>query len=189
MKPLKPWQIVLLVIFYPVGVCVLIYRLAKKSKLKREAEARAAEREAQARARAEEKVRQEEERRARVEAEIAAQYKRDYNVVGVTFNNPDGKSRQSILQKMYFNKPPFNKPDGYEITIERADFDGAPAYCVFADGLQIGNIGKEDIPYFREHYPDFIRVDGASIRGGGTDDEGKVLNYGIEIHCLYRKSR
>ena len=44
MKPLKPWQIVLLVIFYPVGVCVLIYRLLKKNRLKREAEAREAAR-------------------------------------------------------------------------------------------------------------------------------------------------
>ena len=28
MKKLKTWQIVLLVIFYPVGICVLIYRLS-----------------------------------------------------------------------------------------------------------------------------------------------------------------
>ena len=38
MRKLKTWEIVLLVIFYPVGICVLIYRLWKKSKLKREAE-------------------------------------------------------------------------------------------------------------------------------------------------------
>ena len=38
MRKLKTWEIVLLVIFYPVGICVLIYRLVKKGKLKREAE-------------------------------------------------------------------------------------------------------------------------------------------------------
>ena len=38
MRKLKSWEIVLLVIFYPIGICVLIYRLCKKSKLKREAE-------------------------------------------------------------------------------------------------------------------------------------------------------
>ena len=42
MKKLETWQIILLVIFYPVGICVLIYRLVKKSKLKKEAEAREA---------------------------------------------------------------------------------------------------------------------------------------------------
>lgn len=36
MKKLKVWQIVLLVIFYPVGICVLIYRLWKKKKIKSE---------------------------------------------------------------------------------------------------------------------------------------------------------
>ena len=187
MKPLKTWQIVLLVIFYPVGICVLIYRLVKKSKLKKEAEARSAEREAAAQSRAEAEARREAERKAAYEAERAAEYKLDYKIVGVTFKNPDGKSRQSILQKMYFNKPPFNKPDGYEITVEDTEYDGKLAYSVFADGLQIGNIGKDDISCYREHSLDFVRVEGASIYGGGTDEDGNALNYGITIHCLYRK--
>ena len=34
MKKLKTWQIVLLVIFYPIGICVWIYRVWKKNKLK-----------------------------------------------------------------------------------------------------------------------------------------------------------
>jgi len=37
MKKLKTWQIVLLVIFYPIGICVWIYRVWKKNKLKRDA--------------------------------------------------------------------------------------------------------------------------------------------------------
>ena len=39
MKKLKTWQIVLLVIFYPIGICVWIYRVWKKNKLKRDAAA------------------------------------------------------------------------------------------------------------------------------------------------------
>ena len=35
MKKLKTWQIVLLVIFYPIGICVWIYRVWKKNKLTR----------------------------------------------------------------------------------------------------------------------------------------------------------
>ena len=68
MRKLKSWEIVLLVIFYPVGICVLIYRLCKKSKLKREAE------EAQ-RTAAEERERKaaaDRERRAREEARRAS---------------------------------------------------------------------------------------------------------------------
>ena len=44
MKKLKTWQIVLLVIFYPIGICVWIYRVWKKDKLKRDAAAAAAAR-------------------------------------------------------------------------------------------------------------------------------------------------
>ena len=41
MKKLKTWQIVLLVIFYPIGICVWIYRVWKKNKLKQDAAAAA----------------------------------------------------------------------------------------------------------------------------------------------------
>ena len=44
MKKPKTWQIVLLVIFYPIGICVWIYRVWKKNKLKRDATAAAAAR-------------------------------------------------------------------------------------------------------------------------------------------------
>ena len=39
MKKLKTWQIVLLVIFYPIGILVLIYRTWRKWSLKKEREA------------------------------------------------------------------------------------------------------------------------------------------------------
>jgi len=187
MKKLSAWQIVLLVIFYPVGICVWIYRVWKKKELQKESRARI---DAIARARAEaqeQKEREEAERQAAYEAEKALQYEHEYKVVGVTFKNPDGKSRQAILQKMYFEKPPFNKVGGYEITIEEREYEGEPAYCVFAEEMQIGNISRDDIPYFREHYLEFVRVVGASLHGGGTDADGRVINYGIVIRCLYRK--
>lgn len=69
MRKLKAWEIVLLVIFYPVGICVLIYRLVKKSKLKREAEeaelAAAEERERKAVADRERREREEARRASR----------------------------------------------------------------------------------------------------------------------------
>ena len=36
MKKLKTWQIVLLVIFYPIGICVWIYRIRKKIQIKKD---------------------------------------------------------------------------------------------------------------------------------------------------------
>ena len=64
MKKLKTWQFILLVIFYPIGICVLIYRIWKKNKLKQE-------RESAALARQEAKEREEAEKQAAEERRLA----------------------------------------------------------------------------------------------------------------------
>lgn len=180
MKKLKTWQIVLLVIFYPIGICVLIYRIWKKNKLKQE-------REAAALARQEAKEREEAERKARIEAELASRETLTFKVVGVTFKNPDGKSRQTILRRLRWRDPPFDSEDGIEITIEKGEYEGEPAFSVYANGLQVGNIGREDIPFFVDRWLDFIGVTYADISGGGTDDEGHSINFGMKIDCVFRK--
>lgn len=90
MKKLKTWQIVLLVIFYPIGICVWIYRAWKKNKLKRDAAAAAA-------ARREAKEREDAARLEAWRAERAARETLKFKVVGVTFKNEDGKSRQTLF--------------------------------------------------------------------------------------------
>ena len=129
MRKLKTWEIVLLVIFYPVGICVLIYRLVKKGKLKREAE------EAQ-RTAAEERERRaaaDRERRAREDTRRAALDRRIYRVVGVTFGNDDGpaRNRQEILREIAAEEP---HPRAF--TLEVYDFEGEPAVGVFYNGEQ-----------------------------------------------------
>ena len=187
MKKLKAWQVVLLVIFYPIGFCVLIYRIWKKNKLKQEREAAVLARQEEARARQEAREREEAERKARIEAELASRETLTFKVVGVTFKNPDGKSRQTILRKLRWRDPPFNSEDGIEITIEKGEYQGEPAFSVYANGLQVGNIGRDDSPFFVERWFDFIGVTYADISGGGTDDEGHSINFGMKIDCVFRK--
>lgn len=187
MKKLKTWQIVLLVIFYPIGICVWIYRSWKKKKIIRDREEAAA-------AKAEAKSREEAARKAETEARYKA-YKDSheeltFKVVGVTFSNPDGTKRQALLDKLLRRKPPFAEKkddDGIEITIERGEYEGEPAFSVYANGYQLGNIGREDIPFFVKRWYDFERVTNGSIYGGGTDDEGHAINYGLRIDCLFKK--
>ena len=180
MKKLKVWQIVLLVIFYPVGICVLIYRLWKKKKIKSEMEEAI-------RVRREAKEREENERRARIKAELSSREEIPFKVVGVTFKNEDGHSRQSILRKLKWGDPPFDGDD-IEITIERGEFEGSPAFPIFVNGQQIGNIGKDDIPFFLDRWRDYIGVISADISGGGTDSEGRSMKYGAIVKCLFRKA-
>lgn len=180
MKKLKTWQVVLLVIFYPIGICVWIYRVWKKGSLKRK-------REAAERARLEAQAREKAAREAAWAAERAARETLTFKVVGVTFKNADGGNRQTVLRKLQRGDKPFNSDEGVEITIERGEYDGKPAFSVFAEGLQCGNIGKDDIPFFVERWSDFIRVESANVYGGGSDDEGNLIHYGMTVKCLFRK--
>ena len=180
MKKLKTWQIVLLVIFYPVGICVWIYRVWKKSSLKRE-------REAAERARLAAQEWEKAAREARWAAERAALETLEFKVVGVTFKNADGGDRQTVLRKLQHGDAPFNSDEGVEITIERGEYDGKPAFSVFAEGRQCGNIGKDDIPFFVERWSDFIGVESADVYGGGSDDEGNLIHYGMSVKCTFRK--
>lgn len=179
-EKLKTWQIVLLVIFYPIGICVWIYRVWKKNKLKRDAAAAAV-------ARREAKEREDAARLEAWRAERAARETLKFKVVGVTFKNEDGKSRQTLLRKLHFGDAPFNSDDGVDITIERGAYQGEPAFSVFAEGHQVGNISKDDVPFFVRRWSDFVGVTSAEVYGGGTDDDGHSINYGMKINCEFRK--
>ena len=176
MKKLKTWQIVLLVIFYPIGICVWIYRICKKIQIKKENDAAK-------RARAAATAQELEQRRC-----VSPDFEfKIFKVVGVTFKNEDGKSRQTLLRKLHFGDAPFNSDEGVDITIERGAYQGEPAFSVFAEGHQVGNISKDDVPFFVRRWSDFVGVTSAEVYGGGTDDEGHSINYGMKINCEFRK--
>lgn len=99
-------------------------------------------------------------------------------VAGVTFKN-GRKSRQTILRKIHFKDEPFDKD--LEATLQREEFEGAPAFAVFINDEQIGYIPKEHVQYVQEN---FARCDGIThidVYGGGD------RNYGAEITLRFRK--
>lgn len=69
------------------------------------------------------------------------------------------------------------------------EYEGLPAFAVYADGLQLGNIGREDVPRFLERWPDYIGVVSADVSGGGKDSEGRSMKYGFAIKCQFRKKQ
>ena len=62
-------------------------------------------------------------------------------VAGVTFNNDDGVSRQLILRKLHFHDSPFN--EYADVEIKQYDFNGQPAFGVYVNNMQIGNIPSD----------------------------------------------
>lgn len=71
----------------------------------------------------------------------------EFHVAGVTFNN-EKTSRQSILRKMYFKDPPFDK--GISIEFEQYEYEGKPAVYVYANDEIIGNIPAKYVDKFIE---------------------------------------
>lgn len=185
MKKLKPWQIVLLVIFYPVGICVLIYRLYKKHQIKEaarllqsEREKQAAEREAQRRREAaerEERFRQREAYRATVNREI-------FHVVGVTFKNEDGRDRQTLLRKIKREQPPEE-----DFALSEFEYKGERAVGVYFRGEQVGSIAREDLHKALAQIDRFDKVSDYEVTGGFKLDNGDRTNYGLDIAVYFKK--
>lgn len=179
MKKLKTWQIVLLVIFYPIGICVWIYRAVKKSRLKMaRAEAEQARRDA--------KEREDAERRARVAAqeeairrEMETRDVREYKIVGVTFANeePPYRNRQAILRELDNEGAPAS-----DLSLDTYDYEGKPAVGLYYNGEQVGNISRSDLKELLPLMERYERIRFYEIIGGDG------MNYGIVITVYFRKA-
>lgn len=95
-----------------------------------------------------------------------------FTVVGVTFNTGK-RSRQTILRQIYFKDPPFEETP--EITLARYKFEGEDAVGVYADGLQVGNIAKKDLPWVIKYWNEDLQVQRFNVYGG------REHNWGMEI--------
>lgn len=154
MKKLKTWQIVLLVIFYPVGLVYLIIWLFNRNK-----QPVAVPSTAPANA-------------IHIDTNKLV-VERDFHtkVVGVTFNNDDGTSRQAIIERC--------KP-GEDIVIKPVPTKEYPdAIGVFNNrGEQLGHLGAELASEIKTKWgfnPMSITI--AALTGGGDKAYGCNLHF------------
>jgi len=84
------------------------------------------------------------------------QLTKSVHVVGVTFKNDDGTSRQALLKKIANGTGGFEDPD---ITFEQYDFQGNPAIGVYVNGKQIGNVPKENVNRVSSYIDDIDEAD------------------------------
>lgn len=107
-----------------------------------------------------------------------------FRVAGVTFNN-GRKTRQAILRKIKWNDEPF---DGFiNWTLDKYDYEGSPAVGVYANGEQIGNVPKDILDFVLNNWERIRRVYNVDISGGGTDNEGKQINFGAKVTLVMDK--
>lgn len=99
-------------------------------------------------------------------------------LAGVTFKN-GRKSRQSILRAIKFRDGEFS--DGVELELKPYEWEGQPAYGVYANGQQIGNVPSDKVSYITENKGRIIGFSGINVYGGGRDEEGQAKNFGCEV--------
>lgn len=106
--------------------------------------------------------------------------RRHYGVVGTSFLNENGSSRQMILRTIANGEEPF--AHGVSYAVKQYVYEGEPAFAVYANKTyQIGNISRTDIPDILK-ICDKIVFCQAKIYGG---NDGK--SYGAEITLTYKK--
>ncbi len=100
-------------------------------------------------------------------------------VAGVTFNNDDGVSRQLILRKLHFHDSPFN--EYADVEIKQYDFNGQPAFGVYVNNMQIGNIPAALVPFIQENISRIESISYIDVYGGGHSQDGQPISYGCKI--------
>ena len=155
MKKLKTWQLVLLIIFYPVGIIYFIVWLCNRNK--------------QPAASATPAMKIDTNKLTVIE---------DFHtkVVGVTFNNDDGTSRQNIIKNCKAGEDIIFKPVP---TKEYPDAIG-----VFnKKGQQLGHLSQGVAAEIKNKYGyNLMSVTISNITGGGD------LSYGCNLHIvIYEK--
>lgn len=105
-------------------------------------------------------------------------------VAGVTFNNDDGTDRQLILRKLHFRDNPFSKY--VDVEIKQYEFKGSPAYGIYANDMQIGNIPANLVPFMQDNIERIESISHIDVYGGGHKD-GKPISYGCKIILRFLK--
>lgn len=100
-------------------------------------------------------------------------YNRRLKVVGVTFKNEDGSSRQNILKDIYQKKPPFDKR--LDIEIAEFEYEGEPAYHVNVNGKTIGNVSRDMCYFITENKSRLLGVSDFKVYEAYRDPETEEL--------------
>ena len=78
----------------------------------------------------------------KIKASSVTSFRHHYDVVGESFDNEDGTSRQEILGAIANCEPPY---EDCEVSLDEFDYKGERALAVKVNGDQIGCIAKENL--------------------------------------------
>ena len=99
-------------------------------------------------------------------------------LAGVAFKN-GRKSRQTILRAIKFRDGDFS--EGVELELQPYEWEGQPAYGVYANGQQIGSVPADMVGYISENFQRVVDFSSIEVYGGGRDKEGHAKSFGCEV--------
>ena len=107
-----------------------------------------------------------------------------FRVAGVSFNNEDGTSRQSILRAFRFRDPPFDEHSN--VTVEDTGYNGEPAFQIKLNGICVGWVPKDEIAELSSKWDKIDKITAFDVTGGGFDpDTGERRHYGATISIRF----
>lgn len=68
-----------------------------------------------------------------------------FKVVGTTFKNKDGESRQDLLRDLYEHRSGFLQKKWPTAILDPYKYKGRSALAVYAEGVQVGNIAEAEV--------------------------------------------
>ena len=140
---------------------------------------------------AEAQRRQAEQQRARTAAPAASSGDTvkniEFKVAGVTLDNEDGTSRQTILRALRFGDAPYASDSGeMDVDLEETTFNGEDAIEVHINGYMVGFVPKEKISQVAKAMTSSaFTADSAEITGGGRTSDGRELSFGCTVTASY----
>lgn len=109
----------------------------------------------------------------------------DFQLAGSSFNASDGSYRQTSLRRA------FKKQEDLEpvlVELERYEYDGAPAYRVYFDDLEVGNIPKDVAAELSRMEDSGYTVFGDDCEVyGGPDDDFPDKKFGARVYVRLRR--
>lgn len=97
--------------------------------------------------------------------QITSKYKLiTFKVVGVTYKNEDGQSRQRLLRRFKWKDEPF---DGdLEVRLSETSFEGQPAIEVIANDNVLGFVPRDRVPEILDVWERVEDIDSLNVYGG-----------------------
>ena len=88
------------------------------------------------------------------------------------------------MRKRHFHDSPFN--EYADVEIKQYEYKGQPAYGVYVNNMQIGNIPADLIPFIQDNIERIESISYIDVYGGGQKD-GKPISYGCKITLRFLK--